>query len=147
MSLTVSFLLSWLARTDPADVARVESRTLVVTKRKQEAITTPKSGIQGTLGNWMSMEQWKAAIQERFPGCMTGTNMETNTSAMKTCEKNTIFTNVVKTSDGGVFWEGMEKEVSPDVSITSWLGEKIMKSLSYICHLVWLLVWSSFWVF
>ena len=63
---------SWLARTDPADVARVESRTLVVTKRKQEAITTPKSGIQGALGNWMSMEQWKAAIQERFPGCMTG---------------------------------------------------------------------------
>ncbi|XP_065569074.1 phosphoenolpyruvate carboxykinase, cytosolic [GTP]-like isoform X3 [Artemia franciscana] len=316
----------WLARTDPADVARVESRTFVVTKRKQEAIPTPKSGIQGTLGNWMSMEQWKAAIQERFPGCMTGrtmyvipysmgpvgsplskigieltdspyvaasmrvmtrmgsdvldvlgngeftkclhsvgsplplsrplvnnwpcnpdktivtqcpetneivsfgsgyggnsllgkkafalrigstiarkegwlaehmlivgitnpqgvkryiaaafpsacgktnlamltstlpgykvecvgddiawmrfdkngvlrainpengffgvapgTNMETNPNAMKTCEKNTIFTNVAKTSDGGVFWEGMEKEVSPDVSITSWLGEE-----------------------
>ena len=49
--------------------------------------------------------------------------METNPNAMKTCEKNTIFTNVAKTSDGGVFWEGMEKEVSPDVSITSWLGE------------------------
>lgn len=41
---------------------------------------------------------------------------------MKTIFKNTIFTNVASTSDGGVFWEGMENMISPDVQITDWLG-------------------------
>lgn len=42
---------------------------------------------------------------------------------MRTIQKNTIFTNVAKTDDGGVFWEGLEKEVSADAKITSWLGD------------------------
>ena len=50
--------------------------------------------------------------------------MSTNPNAMLTIEKNTIFTNVAETSDGGFYWEGMEKEVSKDVNITSWLGQK-----------------------
>lgn len=41
---------------------------------------------------------------------------------MRTIEKNTIFTNVASTSDGGVFWEGMEGELPDNASITSWLG-------------------------
>ena len=48
--------------------------------------------------------------------------MKTNPNAMKTVLSNTIFTNVGKTSDGGVYWEGMEKEMPDNVSITSWLG-------------------------
>ena len=48
--------------------------------------------------------------------------MKTNPNAMRTVLKNTIFTNVASTSDGGVFWEGMEKEVEDNVSVTSWLG-------------------------
>ncbi len=43
---------------------------------------------------------------------------------METLKKNTIFTNVAKTSDGGVFWEGLEKELEPGVAIESWLGQK-----------------------
>jgi len=50
--------------------------------------------------------------------------MKTNPVAMQTIMKNTIFTNVAKTSDGGVFWEGMEKEISNDVTISSWLGDE-----------------------
>lgn len=47
--------------------------------------------------------------------------MSSNPNAMKTIRKNTIFTNVAHTSDGGVFWEGLEKEVAlADVKITSW---------------------------
>ena len=50
--------------------------------------------------------------------------MATNPNAMLTVQSNTIFTNVAGTSDGGFFWEGLEKETDPNVSITSWLGEE-----------------------
>lgn len=63
---------SWLARTDPRDVARVESKTFITTENKRDTIPEPKSGVKGTLGNWLSPEDMDKAIQERFPGCMKG---------------------------------------------------------------------------
>ncbi|KAG7158311.1 phosphoenolpyruvate carboxykinase, cytosolic [GTP]-like [Homarus americanus] len=65
----------WLARTDPGDVARVESKTFIVTKHRRDTIPTPKEGVKGLLGNWMSYEDLKSAVQERFPGCMSGRTM------------------------------------------------------------------------
>lgn len=65
----------WLAKTDPGDVARVESKTFIVTANKRDTIPTPKPGIRGTLGNWMSPDDLKYAVQERFPGCMAGRTM------------------------------------------------------------------------
>ncbi|CAL4195754.1 unnamed protein product, partial [Meganyctiphanes norvegica] len=59
-----------------------------------------------------------------FFGVAPGTSMKTNPAAMQTIHKNTVFTNVAKTSDGGVFWEGLEEETPNNVSITSWLGEE-----------------------
>jgi len=56
--------------------------------------------------------------------------MSTNPNAMLTIRKNTIFTNVAETSDGGFFWEGLEKETPNDVTITSWLGDKNWKKES-----------------
>lgn len=58
-----------------------------------------------------------------FFGVAPGTNTKTNPIAMKTVQKNTIFTNVGMTEDGNVFWDGMEKEVDASVGITTWLGE------------------------
>ncbi|KAK7500213.1 hypothetical protein BaRGS_00008436 [Batillaria attramentaria] len=58
-----------------------------------------------------------------FFGVAPGTSHKTNPYAMETIKKNTIFTNVAETSDGGVFWEGLEDETPEGVRIKSWLGD------------------------
>lgn len=63
---------SWLALTDPKDVARVESKTVIVTKQQRDTIPIPSSGVKSQLGNWMSENDFQKARQERFPACMTG---------------------------------------------------------------------------
>ena len=50
--------------------------------------------------------------------------MTTNPNAMLTCLKNSIFTNVGETSDGGFFWEGLEDETPLGTEILTWTGEK-----------------------
>ncbi|XP_013777483.1 phosphoenolpyruvate carboxykinase, cytosolic [GTP]-like isoform X1 [Limulus polyphemus] len=66
---------NWLARTDPSDVARVESRTYICTPNKNDTIPTPKEGVKGKLGNWISPEDLEKAFSERYPGCMQGRTM------------------------------------------------------------------------
>ncbi|XP_012147354.2 phosphoenolpyruvate carboxykinase [GTP] isoform X2 [Megachile rotundata] len=65
----------WLARTNPADVARVEKRTFISTESKRDTIPTPRDGVTGELGNWISPDDMDKAILERFPGCMKGKTM------------------------------------------------------------------------
>ncbi|XP_025115641.1 LOW QUALITY PROTEIN: phosphoenolpyruvate carboxykinase, cytosolic [GTP]-like [Pomacea canaliculata] len=59
-----------------------------------------------------------------FFGVAPGTSSKTNYNAMQTIQKNTIFTNVAETSDGGFFWEGLEQEIPEGVKIRSWLGDE-----------------------
>jgi phosphoenolpyruvate carboxykinase (GTP) len=59
-----------------------------------------------------------------FFGVAPGTNMKTNPNAILTCLKNSIFTNIGETADGGFYWEGLEDETPAGTEITSWLGEK-----------------------
>lgn len=71
MNPTLLFF-SWLARTDPKDVARVESKTVIVTKSQRDTIPIPAGGVKSQLGSWMSESDWQKARVERFPGCMAG---------------------------------------------------------------------------
>ncbi|PKU44456.1 phosphoenolpyruvate cytosolic [Limosa lapponica baueri] len=64
----------WLALTDPRDVARIESKTIIVTQEQRDTTPIPKTGTS-QLGRWMSEEDFEKAFNTRFPGCMQGRTM------------------------------------------------------------------------
>jgi len=64
----------YLARTDPRDVARTESRTFISTKEKIESIPVTEQST-GKLGNWMSPTELDNKVKELYPGCMEGRTM------------------------------------------------------------------------
>ncbi len=69
-----------------------------------------------------------------FFGVAPGTSMQSNPNAMKSIEKNTIFTNVGLTADRDVWWEGIGYGL-PEGPVIDWTGAESKKDgTSLVAH-------------
>jgi len=73
---------------------------------------------------WMRIDTdgrlWAINPETGFFGVAPGTNSKTNPNMMRAIRQKTIFTNVVLTKEGTVWWEGGDG--NPPAEATDWLG-------------------------
>ena len=99
------------------------------------AMLIPPTGFEraGRCGRWATTSRGSSRMrtgrlrainpEAGFFGVAPGTSKKTNPNAMATLSRNTIFTNVALTPEGGVWWEGMTNE--PPAELHGLAGEAV----------------------